>query len=211
MVPAASKVKFVEMLTASGLRYVEATAFVSPKWVPQMGDAAEVMAGIARKPGVCYSVLTPNMKARLLTIPCCRADHPLAPLVLAEPPRIVFIAHRVSRPRTPRAPRRWQSSPQRPKRSRARTPTARSTSHLTASRRFSRRPRPPTCQFAVTSRACSGAPTKASSHRRPSRASPSACSGQVAPRYGMRRGEGGTNLHLCGEAAWEEVVVCAFA
>ena len=47
---------------AAGLPVVEAGSFVSPKWVPQMGDAAEVMAGIRRAPGVSYAVLTPNMK-----------------------------------------------------------------------------------------------------------------------------------------------------
>jgi hydroxymethylglutaryl-CoA lyase len=49
-------------LQRAGLREIEATSYVSPKWVPQMADAAEVMAGIARAPGVRYSVLTPNLK-----------------------------------------------------------------------------------------------------------------------------------------------------
>src|SRR5690606_5204961 len=49
-------------LQDAGLTEIEVTSFVSPKWVPQMADAAEVMAGIKRKPGVRYSVLTPNMK-----------------------------------------------------------------------------------------------------------------------------------------------------
>jgi hydroxymethylglutaryl-CoA lyase len=47
---------------AAGCREIEVTSFVSPKWVPQMADNAEVMAGIRRRPGVRYSVLTPNMK-----------------------------------------------------------------------------------------------------------------------------------------------------
>ena len=59
--PAASKVAFIDRLSATGLAYIEATSFVSRKWVPQMGDAAEVMAGIARAPGVVYSALTPNL------------------------------------------------------------------------------------------------------------------------------------------------------
>ena len=61
-VPAATKIEFVHRLQAAGLREIEVTSFVSPKWVPQMGDNAEVMAGITRQAGVRYSVLTPNMK-----------------------------------------------------------------------------------------------------------------------------------------------------
>lgn len=61
-VPAAVKVELVHRLQDAGLTEIEVTSFVSPKWVPQMADAAEVMAGIKRKPGVRYSVLTPNMK-----------------------------------------------------------------------------------------------------------------------------------------------------
>jgi len=49
-------------LTDAGLPAIEATSFVSPKWVPQMADAAQVMAAIKRKPGVRYPVLTPNLK-----------------------------------------------------------------------------------------------------------------------------------------------------
>ena len=61
-VPAAVKIELVHRLQDAGLTEIEVTSFVSPKWVPQMADAAEVMAGIHRKPGVRYSVLTPNMK-----------------------------------------------------------------------------------------------------------------------------------------------------
>jgi hydroxymethylglutaryl-CoA lyase len=61
-VPAAVKVELVHRLQDAGLTEIEVTSFVSPKWVPQMADNAEVMAGIRRKPGVRYSVLTPNMK-----------------------------------------------------------------------------------------------------------------------------------------------------
>jgi hydroxymethylglutaryl-CoA lyase len=61
-VPAAVKIELVHRLQNAGLLDIEVTSFVSPKWVPQMADAAEVMAGIHRKPGVRYSVLTPNMK-----------------------------------------------------------------------------------------------------------------------------------------------------
>jgi hydroxymethylglutaryl-CoA lyase len=61
-VDTAHKVELVHRLQAAGLREIEVTSFVSPKWVPQMGDNAAVMAGIERQAGVRYSVLTPNMK-----------------------------------------------------------------------------------------------------------------------------------------------------
>jgi hydroxymethylglutaryl-CoA lyase len=61
-VPTGVKVTLIDMLTDAGLPAIEATSFVSPKWVPQMADAADVMARIRRKPGVRYPVLTPNMK-----------------------------------------------------------------------------------------------------------------------------------------------------
>ena len=61
-VPAAIKIELVHRLQDAGLKNIEVTSFVSPKWVPQMADNAEVMAGIRRQPGVCYSVLTPNMQ-----------------------------------------------------------------------------------------------------------------------------------------------------
>jgi len=61
-VPASIKIELVNRLSDAGFRNVESGSFVSPKWVPQMATSAEVMAGISRKPGVIYSVLTPNMK-----------------------------------------------------------------------------------------------------------------------------------------------------
>ena len=61
-VPAAIKIELVQRLQDAGLKEIEVTSYVSPKWVPQMGDNVEVMAGITRKSGVLYSVLTPNMK-----------------------------------------------------------------------------------------------------------------------------------------------------
>jgi hydroxymethylglutaryl-CoA lyase len=61
-VSAADKIALVHALQAAGLRHIEVTSFVSPRWVPQMADNAEVMAGMARAPGVRYAVLTPNMK-----------------------------------------------------------------------------------------------------------------------------------------------------
>jgi hydroxymethylglutaryl-CoA lyase len=60
MVATADKIALVDRLSATGLRSIEATSFVSPKWVPQLADAAEVMAGIQRRPGVSYPVLVPN-------------------------------------------------------------------------------------------------------------------------------------------------------
>jgi len=62
VVPTEVKVALVEALADAGVPAIEATSFVSPKWVPQMADAADVMARIRRKPGVAYAVLTPNMK-----------------------------------------------------------------------------------------------------------------------------------------------------
>jgi hydroxymethylglutaryl-CoA lyase len=56
------KIELIHRLQDAGLRVIEATAFVSPKWVPQMADNAQVMAAIRRKPGVSYPVLVPNMK-----------------------------------------------------------------------------------------------------------------------------------------------------
>jgi hydroxymethylglutaryl-CoA lyase len=61
-IPTASKIALIDRLSASGLQTIEATSFVSPKWVPQMADAAEVYAGIRRRPGVRYPVLVPNEK-----------------------------------------------------------------------------------------------------------------------------------------------------
>ena len=61
-IPAATKIELVSRLQDAGLREIEVTSYVSPKWVPQMADAAEVMAGIERRPDVRYSVLTPNLK-----------------------------------------------------------------------------------------------------------------------------------------------------
>jgi len=61
-VPTAVKVELIERLADAGLAAVEATAFVSPKWVPQMADHTEVLERIRRKPGVSYPVLTPNLK-----------------------------------------------------------------------------------------------------------------------------------------------------
>jgi hydroxymethylglutaryl-CoA lyase len=59
-VATADKIALIDRLSACGLRTIEATSFVSPRWVPQLADAAEVFAGITRRPGVAYPVLVPN-------------------------------------------------------------------------------------------------------------------------------------------------------
>jgi hydroxymethylglutaryl-CoA lyase len=61
-IPAATKIELIDRLTVAGLPVVEATSFVSPKWVPQLADAAEVLAGITRRDGVRYPVLVPNLQ-----------------------------------------------------------------------------------------------------------------------------------------------------
>ena len=61
-VPTAVKLELIERLADAGLMAIEATAFVSPKWIPQMADHTEVLERIRRKPGVAYPVLTPNLK-----------------------------------------------------------------------------------------------------------------------------------------------------
>jgi hydroxymethylglutaryl-CoA lyase len=61
-VTTAQKIELVHRLQAAGVQEIEVTSFVSPKWVPQMADNTAVMAGIERRPGVRYSVLTPNLK-----------------------------------------------------------------------------------------------------------------------------------------------------
>lgn len=61
-IPTADKVKLVDMLTDAGFSKIETASFVSPKWVPQMADGADVLAGVTRRAGVRYTALTPNMK-----------------------------------------------------------------------------------------------------------------------------------------------------
>jgi hydroxymethylglutaryl-CoA lyase len=75
-VPAAAKIELVHRLQDAGLREIEVTSFVSPKWVPQMADNAEVMRGIRRRAGVRYSVLTPNMKGFEAAIAAPREEWP---------------------------------------------------------------------------------------------------------------------------------------
>ena len=61
-IPLADKLRLIAMLADCGFARIEATSFVSPKWVPQMADAAEVMAGVPRRAGLRYAVLTPNLR-----------------------------------------------------------------------------------------------------------------------------------------------------
>ncbi|MEM7724038.1 MAG: hydroxymethylglutaryl-CoA lyase [Pseudomonadota bacterium] len=61
-IPTADKIALVDRLSQAGFRRIEVASFVSPKWVPQMADSADVLAGIARAPGVRYAALTPNMR-----------------------------------------------------------------------------------------------------------------------------------------------------
>jgi len=61
-IPVAEKIALVDCLSRAGFRRIEVASFVSPKWVPQMADSADVLAGITRVPGVRYAALTPNMK-----------------------------------------------------------------------------------------------------------------------------------------------------
>jgi hydroxymethylglutaryl-CoA lyase len=62
IVPTEVKIELINRLSATGLSAIESTSFVSPKWVPQMADNAQVMLGITRKPGVSYPVLVPGMQ-----------------------------------------------------------------------------------------------------------------------------------------------------
>ena len=61
-IPAARKIELIDLLSATGFQRIEAASFVSPKWVPQMADGSQVMAGIKRRPGTRYAALTPNMR-----------------------------------------------------------------------------------------------------------------------------------------------------
>ncbi|MXX89575.1 MAG: hydroxymethylglutaryl-CoA lyase [Boseongicola sp. SB0677_bin_26] len=62
VIPTKDKITLVDALSGSGIQKIETASFVSPKWVPQMADGAEVMAGITRRAGAAYTALTPNMK-----------------------------------------------------------------------------------------------------------------------------------------------------
>jgi len=76
IIAAEVKVELVDRLTDAGFKSIEVTSFVSPKWVPQMGDGAQVMANIKRGPGVVYSALVPNMKGYEAATALPRAQWP---------------------------------------------------------------------------------------------------------------------------------------
>jgi hydroxymethylglutaryl-CoA lyase len=61
-IPTSEKIALIDCLSRAGFRRIEVASFVSPKWVPQMADSADVLAGITRAPGVSYAALTPNLK-----------------------------------------------------------------------------------------------------------------------------------------------------
>ena len=69
-VSTAIKLELIDRLGDAGLSYIEAASFVSPKWVPQMGDARDVMTGIKRHAGVTYAALTPNLKGLESALEC---------------------------------------------------------------------------------------------------------------------------------------------
>ena len=79
-VATAVKVELVHRLQAAGLREIELTSFVSPKWVPQMADNAQVMAAVQRQPGVRYSVLVPNLLGLQAALAGMQADNPASRL-----------------------------------------------------------------------------------------------------------------------------------
>ncbi|KAJ3127186.1 hypothetical protein HK098_006638 [Nowakowskiella sp. JEL0407] len=62
IIPTEVKVNLINKLSETGLQVIESTSFVSPKWVPQLADASQVMSSITKRPGVTYTVLTPNLK-----------------------------------------------------------------------------------------------------------------------------------------------------
>ena len=98
-VPTDIKVELIDRLAAAGFPNVEAASFVSPKWVPQMADGADVMARIQRRPGTIYSVLTPNMKGfegALAAGAGARVAAGAAAGVLLEVGRVAISAHRSS-------------------------------------------------------------------------------------------------------------------
>lgn len=69
-IPTETKIEFINALSKTGLKKIEATSFVSPKWVPQLSDNSSVMENITRTPGVNYSVLIPNIAGLELALPC---------------------------------------------------------------------------------------------------------------------------------------------
>jgi hydroxymethylglutaryl-CoA lyase len=97
VVPTEIKIELIDRLAAAGVRVIEATSFVSAKWVPQMGDNAAVMQGIKRHPAAVYPVLTPNLQGFDAAIQAGATKWPFL-----APPRRAFRA-KTSIARLPRA------------------------------------------------------------------------------------------------------------
>jgi len=72
-VPTAGKIRLVEALAETGLRRMEVTSFVSPRWIPNLADAEQVLAGVRKQPGVTYAALVPNLKGLERALPA-KAD-----------------------------------------------------------------------------------------------------------------------------------------
>ena len=73
LIPTAAKIALIDTLSQAGFRRIEVASFVSPKWVPQMADSAQVLAGITRRPGLRYAALVPNMQGYAAAV-AARAD-----------------------------------------------------------------------------------------------------------------------------------------
>uniref|UniRef100_A0A2K5Q560 Hydroxymethylglutaryl-CoA lyase, mitochondrial n=1 Tax=Cebus imitator TaxID=2715852 RepID=A0A2K5Q560_CEBIM len=88
IVPTPVKIKLIDMLSETGLSVIEATSFVSPKWVPQMADHTEVLKGIQKFPGINYPVLVPNLKgfeaAYVSCVLGCPYEGKISPAKVAE-------------------------------------------------------------------------------------------------------------------------------
>ncbi len=82
-VPTAGKVRLIEAVVEAGVRRLEATSFVAPKWIPNLADADEVMTRVQRKPGVSYAALTPNLKGLERAL-AARVDQPVIFLSASE-------------------------------------------------------------------------------------------------------------------------------
>lgn len=103
-VPSEVKVHFINLLSAAGLRVVEATSFVSPKWVPQLADSEQVLRSITSYPGVTYPVLTPNLKVQNFRL---ATSWRLCSNRATTFDMRVYVLHRASSVRKQLAQRRW--------------------------------------------------------------------------------------------------------
>ena len=125
-VSTATKIELVEGLVAAGLQQVEVTSFVSPKWIPQLADAAELCSSISRKKGVKYPVLVPNMKASTARFYCTQGGLSLVLVTLPifVPYVLCYDLCRVFSGRMLLRRLKLQSSQQHQSSSARRTPTA---------------------------------------------------------------------------------------